>query len=158
MIQSTKRDQFWSFWCQRGCNHQDQAVFWGKRDLEVAEVIEVAGAAEVNEAVKVSKAVKITTEVFRVLGLIIQWKISLYFDVSNKINVDRIIKYQVEYCHFFCQRQLRPTNVTFLKIDWLNSNVPISWMCCYLFLNLKVNFSWPSWTSKYVKSSWNTLY
>ena len=34
----------------------------------------------------------------------------------------------------------------------------ISWMCCYLFLNLKVNFSWPSWTSKYVKSSWNTLY
>ena len=31
-------------------------------------------------------------------------------------------------------------------------------MCCYLFLNLEVNFSWPSWTSKYVISSWNTLY
>ena len=69
MIQSIKRDQYWSFWCQGGCNHQDQAVFLGERDLEVAEVIEVAGAAEVNEAVKVSKAVKITTEVFRVLGL-----------------------------------------------------------------------------------------
>ena len=68
MIQSTKRDQFWSFWCQGGCNHQDQAVFWEKKALEVAEVIEVAEAAEVNEAVKESEAVKITTEVFRVLG------------------------------------------------------------------------------------------
>ena len=27
-----------------------------------------------------------------------------------------------------------------------------------LFLNLEFNFSWPSWTSKYVISSWNTLY
>ena len=47
---------------------------------------EAIKAAEVNEAVKVSKAMKITIEVFRVLGLnnIIQWKISLYFDVSNK--------------------------------------------------------------------------
>ena len=26
------------------------------------------------------------------------------------------------------------------------------------FLNLEVIFSWPSWTSKYVISSWNTLY
>ena len=31
-------------------------------------------------------------------------------------------------------------------------------MCYYLFLNLEVIFSWPSWTSKYVISSWNTLY
>ena len=52
------------------------------------------------------------------LDLIIQWKILLYFDVSNNKNVDGIIKYQVEYCHFFCQRLLRPTNVTFLKINW----------------------------------------
>ena len=31
MIQSTKSGQYWSFWCQGGCNHQDQAVFWGKK-------------------------------------------------------------------------------------------------------------------------------
>ena len=81
--------------------------------MEVVEVIEVA------EAVKVSKAMNIITEIFRVLGyLIIQCKITLYFYISNeKKNVDRIIKYQVEYCHFFCRRLLRPTNVTFLKID-----------------------------------------
>ena len=60
--------------------------------MEVAEAIEVVEAAEVNEAVKVSKAVKITTEVFRVLGFNNSLKITLYFDVSNKRNVDRIIK------------------------------------------------------------------
>ena len=69
MIQSTKSGQYWSFWCQGGCNHQNQAVFEEKRALEVVEVIEVVEAAEVNEAVKESKAVKITTEVFRVLGV-----------------------------------------------------------------------------------------
>ena len=31
-------------------------------------------------------------------------------------------------------------------------------MCCYLFLNLKVNFSGPSWISKYVILSLNNLY
>ena len=158
MIQSTKSGQYWSFWCQGGSNHQDQAVFWGKRALEAVEVIEVAEAAKVNEAVKVSKAVKITTEVFRVLGFNNSMKKSLYFHVSNKRNVDRIIKYQVEYCHFFCPGLLRPTNVTFLKMDWYTLYVPISWIYYYLFLNLEVNFSWPSWTSKYVISSWNTLY
>ena len=65
MIQSTKSGQYWSFWCQGGCNNQDQAVFLGKRALEV---IELAEAAEVIEAVKVSKAVNIITEIFRVLG------------------------------------------------------------------------------------------
>ena len=80
-------------------------------------MIEVAEAAEVNEAVKVYKAAKITTEVFRVLGFNNSIKNFTLFDVSNKKFFDRIIKYQVEYCHFFCQRLLRPTNVTFLKID-----------------------------------------
>ena len=31
-------------------------------------------------------------------------------------------------------------------------------MCCYLFLNLEINFSWPSWTLKYVILSLNNLY
>jgi hypothetical protein len=65
MIQSTKRDHQWSFWCQGGCNYQEQEFFGGKRALKVAEAIE---SAEVNEAVEVAKAMKITTEVFKVLG------------------------------------------------------------------------------------------
>ena len=68
MIQSTKRDQYWSFWCQGDAIIKIRQFFEEKRNLEVAEVIEVAGATEVSEAVKVSKVVKITTEVFRVLG------------------------------------------------------------------------------------------
>ena len=51
MIQSTKRDQYWSFWYHGGKNHLDQEVFSEeKRVLEVVKAIEVSEAGEVNEA------------------------------------------------------------------------------------------------------------
>ena len=48
--------------------------------------------------------------------------------------------------------------VTFLKIDWRNSNAQTSEVFRYLHFNLKVIFSWPLRSSNYVKSSPNTLY
>ena len=42
MIQSPKRDQYLSFWCQWGQNHL--------RAFEVIDAIEVSEAAQVNEA------------------------------------------------------------------------------------------------------------
>ena len=83
MIQSTKKDQFWSFWCQGDEIIKIKKFFWWKRALEVLEAIEVAEAAEVNEAVKVSKAVKITTEVFKVLDNSMK-KLTLFWCFKQK--------------------------------------------------------------------------
>ena len=63
----TKRDSYWSFWCQGWSNHQDEENFWGNRAVEAVEASEVAEADEVNEAAEVSKGSKITTEDFRVI-------------------------------------------------------------------------------------------
>ena len=67
MVYSTKRNLYWSVWCQGWSNHQDQEVFWGNRAVEAVDPNEVAEVAKVNEAAKVSKAWKITTEDFRVI-------------------------------------------------------------------------------------------
>ena len=64
MINSTKKDRYWSFWYHRWSNHQDQDVLWGNRAVEAVEASEVAEAAEVHETAEVSKAQKITTEDF----------------------------------------------------------------------------------------------
>ena len=50
MIQSTKRGQYWSFWCQGSSNHQIQeGVLGRKRGFEAVEASDVAKANEVNE-------------------------------------------------------------------------------------------------------------
>ena len=60
MIHSTKRDQYWSFWCQGKGNYHDQEFIGGNTAGEVVEANEVAKAAEFNEAVEVSRVIKIT--------------------------------------------------------------------------------------------------
>ena len=70
MIHSTKKDQYWFFWCQVLSNHQDQEFLWGNRALEAGKVSEVVEAAEINEAAEVFKALKITTENFRVIKVL----------------------------------------------------------------------------------------
>ena len=50
MIHSTKRDHYWSYWCQEWSNHQDQHFFWWNEAVEVFEAIEVVEAVEVIEA------------------------------------------------------------------------------------------------------------
>ena len=70
MIYSTKRDQYWSFWCQEWSNHHDQEFIGGNRAGEVGEANEAAEAAEVNEAAEVSWVLKITSEDFRVIQVI----------------------------------------------------------------------------------------
>ena len=53
MIHSTKREEYWSFWCQEWSNHQDQQIFWWNEAVEVFEAIEVVEAVEVIEAAEV---------------------------------------------------------------------------------------------------------
>ena len=69
MINSTKMDPFWSFWCRGWSDHQNQEVFWGNWAVEAVEAVEaseVAEATKVNKAGEVFKAWKITTEDFSV--------------------------------------------------------------------------------------------
>ena len=58
----------------------------------------------------------------------------------------------------FFRRLLRPVYVTFLKTGWWNSNAQTSGIYRYLHYNLNVILSWCPRSSKYVKTSSNTLY
>ena len=53
MIHSTKRDHYWSFWCQEWSNNQDQQFFWWNEAVEVIKAIEAVEADEVIEAAEV---------------------------------------------------------------------------------------------------------
>ena len=67
---------------------------------------------EVIEAAKVLRSEKITTGDFKVIQVL---EFS-FFECFEKIFLGgRIMKDQVEFLHFFCQRLLRPADATFLK-------------------------------------------
>ena len=84
MIYFTKRDQPWSFWCERISNHHDQEFLGGNRAVEASEANDVAEAAEVNEAEEVYKALIITTENFRVILDLEFTNLRTNFDVLKK--------------------------------------------------------------------------
>ena len=65
IVPYTKRDFYWSFWCQGWSNHQNEEKYWGNRAVEAVEAIEVAEADEVNEAAEVSRGWKMTKDDFR---------------------------------------------------------------------------------------------
>ena len=81
MIYSTKRDQYWSFWCQGWGNYHDQEFIGGSRAGEAGEANEVAEAAEVNEAAEVFWFLKITFEEFRVIQVLEFYDLRTNFDV-----------------------------------------------------------------------------
>ena len=78
----TKKDQYWSFWCQVWSNHQDQEFIWGNSALQAGKASEVVEAADINEAAEVSKALKITTENFRVIQ---EFEFSFILPFWNKV-------------------------------------------------------------------------
>jgi hypothetical protein len=101
MIYSTKRDQYWSFWCQGWSNHHDQELLGGNsagRAGEAGEANEVAEAAEVNEAAEVSWALKITFEDFRVIQVLEFYDLKgEILILSKKIFFDRIMKIPLNF-------------------------------------------------------------
>ena len=115
IVPYTKRDFYWSLWCQGWSNHQNEETYWGNRAAEAVEAIEVAEADEVNEAAEVSKGSKITTEDFRVIQVLEFSLFWCYFDVLKIKVFCRIMKYvsgwilttflleavEASLCHFF---------------------------------------------------------
>ena len=71
--------------------------FLRNRAVEAVEASEVAEAAKVNKAPEVSKAWKITTEDFKVIQVLEFNNMRTYFDVLEKIFIDRIMKNPVEF-------------------------------------------------------------
>jgi hypothetical protein len=100
MIYSTKRDQYWSFWCQGWSYHHDQEFLGGNRADEAGEANEVAKAAEVNETADVSRALKITFADFRVIQVLEFYDLRKFFDVLKKKNFDRIMKILLNFSNF----------------------------------------------------------
>ena len=70
-----------------------------------------------------SKVWKITTEDFRVIQ-VLEFSFILMF--WKKYWFGRFMKYHIEIYHLFCQRLLRPADVTFLKTGGWNSNAQYS--------------------------------
>ena len=62
IIQFTKKEQYWLFWCHVWSNHKNQEVFWESRVVEAVKASEVAEAAEVNETAELPKDQTFTTE------------------------------------------------------------------------------------------------
>ena len=94
MIHSTKRDKYWSFWCQEWFNHQDQDIFWWNEAVEVIEAIEVVEAVEVIEAAEVLRIGKITTGDFRVIQVLEFSFILIFWEIFLG---GRNMIYQVEF-------------------------------------------------------------
>ena len=97
MNHSTKRDHYWSFWCQGWSNHHDQEFLGGNK---AGESNEVAKAAEVNEAAEVFQALKITSEDFRVIQILEFYDLKTNFIVLKKILFDPIMKIPLNFSKF----------------------------------------------------------
>ena len=126
MIQSTKNDQYWSFWCQWWPNHQDQEVFWGNMAVEAVEASEVAEATEVNEAAEVCKAWKITTESSRFLKSIIWGLILLILVFWKNFFLTESWKPMLNFSTFSVGGCWGQPMLLFLKSGWWSSKYLIS--------------------------------
>ena len=87
-----------------------------------------------------------------------QYWLFWFWCFEKKIFLTESWKPILNFSSFSLMRLLRPAYVTFLKTGWWNSNAQTSGTCRYLHYSLKVVFSWPPRSSKYVKMSSNTLY
>ena len=155
MIDAMKRGQYWSFWCQEWSNHQDQDVIWWNRAFEAVEVIVVAEADEVKEAAEVlrpEKSLLRTSESSRFLNSDLFWCFEEFYLFYI------IIKYHIEFWHLFCQRLLRPANVTFLETKDEYQKFPISEFQNHFHTRFYLHISLCQ--SQFIKSSsmWDTLY
>ena len=104
MIHSTKKDQYWSFWCQVCSNHQDQEFFWGNRASEASKAGEVVEAAEINEAAEVSKVLKMITENFRVIQVLefynLRTNTTLFWCFEKKKKLTKSWKIMLNFINF----------------------------------------------------------
>ena len=155
MIHSTKKDQYWSFWCQVSSNHQDQEFLWGNRALEAGKTSKVVEAAEV------SKALKITSENFRVIQVLEFYNLGndkyYFIFMFWKKKSNRIIKNHVEFYQLFCWRLLRPTYAMFLKTGWWNSNIQPSGCQNHLQTKYNLHIFIHQTQITFVSSLWDTL-
>ena len=96
MIYSTKKDQYWSFWCQGWSDHHDQE-FLGNR---AGESNEFAEAAEFNEVAKVFRDLKTTFEDFKAVQVLELYDLRKNFNVLKKIFFERIMKIPLNFSNF----------------------------------------------------------
>ena len=122
MIQSTLSEQNKLFWCQGRWKNQAQWFFWWNEAEKVIEATEVVEAAEVTEAAEVLRSRKSllrTLESSRFLNSALFW----WFE--KNIDLGRFLKYHIEIYHLFCQRLLRPADVTFFENLWVKLKCPL---------------------------------
>ena len=155
MIHSTKRGQYWSFWCQGWSNNQDQEVFWWNRALEAVEASEVAEDHEVNEAAEVlgpEKSLLRTSESSRSLNSSLFWCFEKLFWGAESWNI------MLNFSTFFvggCWGQL----MLFL---WKMVELPQNFYLSAFQNHLQTKFNLHIFIrqSQFIKSisKWDTLY
>ena len=85
-------------------------------------------------------------------------RITLFWCFEKNIFLNRMMEFQVKFCHHSGLRLWRTGMLFSTKSKGHKSNVRISWMYRYCFYDLKVHFWWPNKHLKCNISSWNTLY
>ena len=101
MNQSSKRDQYWSFWCQ----NQNQEVFEDKgllRSSRPLRFLRLPGKSLISSLVNHVRS----------LDVIIQFQTSFHFDVKKRI-VGRITKYQAKFWHPFLLEAVKTSQCYF---------------------------------------------
>ena len=85
-------------------------------------------------------------------------RITLFWCFGKKIFLDRMMEFQVKFCHHSGLRLWRTGMLLSTKSKGHKSNVRISWMYRFHFCDLKVHFWWPYKCLLSRISSLNTLY
>ena len=85
-------------------------------------------------------------------------KITLFWCFEKNIFLNRMMEFQVKFCHHSGLRPWRTGMLFSTKSKGHKSKFPISWLCRSCFYDLKVHFWWPNRRLFWCKSSLNTLY
>ena len=127
-------------------------MFWWYEAVEAIEASDVIKSVEVIGANEVFK----TTEVLEINKLMA--RITLFWCFERKKILNRMMEFQVKFCHHSGLRLWRTGMLFSTKSKCHKSNVRISWMYRYVFYDFKVHFWWPN--KRFISriSSLNTLY
>ena len=123
MIDSTKRDQYWSFWCQEWSDHHDQEVFEDIWLLRPMRLQRPQRSMWLERFLRPGKSLPRTSECSRFLNSIIWVLISLYFDVLKR-------KMFSQYHKISC----------WILASFISEAVEVS--LCYFFERILINLRW----------------
>ena len=136
-------------------SNQSESSFWFFEAKKATEVIEARDGIMYVEVIK-------ATEVFKTCYILeitkIMTRITLFWCFEKRIFLNRMMEYQVKFCHRSGLRLWRTGMLFLTKSNGHKSNVRISSMYRYRYYKLKVHISIRQTQITFVSSLWDKLY